>query len=242
MAGELSHYFHSFQDYVIYSFACITIITVILIGLISGLSLTSYFTWHMIFMTVSVLPMMAGIWSRNANVPTSIKDSEEDIMWFRRKSHITLMSLSLFLVLLGYTFIALAHSSSENFFGYVFSTDSWDSVKKVIHAWTGYVIIALMISQATMGFFKYWLLLDGTKSLHFHGHLGRVIFALVCVQIDSGAFALGWGYYAIILIGFMLLGIYYLGAVYPYPFNSWCLGRNSDDETKPPNYGGVGSA
>merc|ERR1719465_55837 len=172
--------------------------------------------------------MMSGIYTYMLTAPVRVKKAES-IKAIRRKTHMIWMILSVISMLLGYTFIAIAHSSTVNFFGYIFSTDTWDSAIRVIHAWTGYVTILLMLGQAAVGMVKYQRLLEGTKSLTFHGLLGKVINALACVNVILGVWAVGWSDGYIVLIAVLMVLVYYLGLLYPYPFDKFFTKDESND-------------
>eukprot|EP00812_Abedinium_dasypus_P004095 NODE_1508_length_1123_cov_450.688202.p2 GENE.NODE_1508_length_1123_cov_450.688202~~NODE_1508_length_1123_cov_450.688202.p2 ORF type:complete len:286 (+),score=50.79 NODE_1508_length_1123_cov_450.688202:46-903(+) len=243
-----------------------TAAAVIVAAYFEGLDFSSSFTWHVVCMAIAMpLLMVAGRWINQSDrvyhdfddaVPDKGKftwkgfstaeggkgrGAEDDSSkWTRRNSHGNLMILATLCIIAGYLCIFISHWSTKNYFGYEFSTDTWQSVQRIVHAWTGYVVILLIFQQVLVGFCKYTGLAKGVRILTCHGGLGRFTLGLGCINVILGMIAIGWDTWVIVVIGILAFVMAWFGCIYPLPYRGFYLGQPAPleiDTEKAPNYG-----
>eukprot|EP00811_Abedinium_folium_P004025 NODE_13705_length_1151_cov_5.294922.p1 GENE.NODE_13705_length_1151_cov_5.294922~~NODE_13705_length_1151_cov_5.294922.p1 ORF type:complete len:268 (-),score=38.29 NODE_13705_length_1151_cov_5.294922:236-1039(-) len=246
-------------DICVHCLALATAAAIIVATYYEGLDFSAAFAWHVVCMAVAMpLFMVAGRWAyksdpvclpKGKNAWKGLVDENgrmadgvesDETKWTRRNLHRNLMSIAALSMLAGYACIFQAHWASKHYFGYKFSTDEWVSYQRIIHSWTGYVVVLLVIQQVLVGLMKYAGLANGVRMCTFHGVLGRLTLGLGCINVILGMIAIGWDTWVIVVIGIAAFVMAWFGAVYPFPSREFYIGQpTAPIVEKTPNYGGV---
>eukprot|EP00811_Abedinium_folium_P007869 NODE_17261_length_953_cov_2.645278.p1 GENE.NODE_17261_length_953_cov_2.645278~~NODE_17261_length_953_cov_2.645278.p1 ORF type:complete len:286 (+),score=31.68 NODE_17261_length_953_cov_2.645278:61-918(+) len=238
-------------DMWVHVLAVATAAAVIVAAYFEGLSFSSTFAWHVVCMAVAVpLFMVGGRWANQSDAVYHDFDDEmpekgtdgwkgwvseqggkgrgaegENTKWTRRNLHGNMMMIACLCIIAGYVCIFYSHWSTKDYFGYEFSTGTWESTQRIIHAWTGYVVILLVFQQVLVGLCKYGGLTNGVRICTCHGGLGRFTLGLGCINVILGTVAIGFDTWVIAVIGVLAVCMAWFGAVYPYPHRGFYLGQ-----------------
>jgi len=165
----------------------------VIVGLFSDVqghsSPTVWFAWHPVLMSIAFPCLMVlGRWSYVAGAAdwgVETKDSQ-------RVLHGFIMSIAILAMIGGYACIIKAHAPHNQFFGYNFTNHEWSQWKRVVHVYTGYLAILLALQQASVGVTKFINLQNGTKTLTFHGKLGKVNILVAGFSLMMAIWMWGW--------------------------------------------------
>jgi len=91
-----------------------------------------------------------------------------------RISHAVIMAIATCVMLGGYLCIFMSHLKKGQFFGYNFSRHHWVGPMGLLHVYSGYAAIFLVIQQAVIGPMKLGGLQQGKRKFRFHGTLGKL--------------------------------------------------------------------
>merc|ERR1712137_1314379 len=127
------------------------------------------FTYHPILMSIGFPCLMVlGRWLYVIGAKHSIEIGTV------RVSHAIVMAIAAFVMLGGYLCIFMAHLEKGQFFGYNFSKHHWVGPMGLLHVYSGYAAIFLVIQQAVIGRLKLAGLGEGMRKFRFHGTLGKL--------------------------------------------------------------------
>jgi len=156
----------------------------------SPMPVSIWFTWHPILMSLAFPCLMTlGRWTYLMD-PSWGLDKED-----RRQLHRAIMLAAVFILIVAYLCIFMAHLPGLMFFGYNFKTGAWKEWSRIAHAWFGYGAVMLALAQASMGMMKLSTLREtGERRFTFHGSLGKGIMILASLALFAAIwFWGGWG-------------------------------------------------
>lgn len=152
------------------------------------------FTYHPVLMSVAyVLLMGSAIYTYRIGGSTGKGQ--------RRSLHAGLSVLGCLFAVAGYAAMYKAHADAGlSQFGV------GASFIRQVHVWTGYLVFAATLAQATVGALKYNRLLStGERTLTFHGRMGQAVF--VGGVLNTGVAVAFWGGWGPAIKAAMYLGL-----------------------------------
>lgn len=223
-------------DVFVYLLGALTAFFIVVAAFYDDMSFSTALIWHILFMAVAIYFLLAGSWAYKSDLRClsfeRLLDGEgasswkgvgkgwkgkswtDKVWWERRFLHGMCMCIGCVCFGFGLLFILVYHTSSGICFGYDFSTSSWLTIKEIIHAWNGYVVLLLVFFQMLIGVQKYWGFLDGFNTYTFHGTLGKVILVFVYIQVILGMIAAGFGTVVLILLSLPVLIMCYFAVTW----------------------------